>query len=204
MVLDIFESGFQFPSRVDILAPGPNGKPYWPYLGSWVMAVNSGVLVPVDADAWCVSDWWAVKTPWFFGALDNFDGLKFFALGLYGKCGKAEYTFKLLDGRECVKPIGTGLYEASLEGLIRPDGSVSATAVELSARLGAKEIVLCGVDMYGDSYFDGAASSSVDCPHVGEWAFTPFFNSLIEWVRGQGIDIWSMSETTLEVEVREP
>ena len=204
MPVDIFKSDFRFPSRVDILAPGPNGKAHWSRLGPWVMAVNRAALIPADPDAWFVSDWWAIKTDWFHSVDRAFGGLRFFSPGLEDCHGGADYTFKLLDGRECVKPLGIGTYDKPLDNLLRPDGSVAASAVELAARLGAEEIVLCGVDMYGDTYYDGLMSIAVDCNHKGEWAYTPYFNSLIEWVRGQGVDIWSMNKTALEVDVREP
>ena len=204
MPVDIFTSDYRFPSRVDILAPGPNGKAHWPQLGPYVIAVNKAGLIPVDPDAWLVSDWWAIKTPWFSPIENMFDGLKLFSVGLHKIRGGADYTFKLLDGRQCVKPFGTAPYGEPLEGMLRPDGSVAASAVELAARFGAREIVLCGVDMYGGTYYDGTISKAVDCDHKGPWAYIPYFNSLVEWVRGQGVDIWSMSKTALEVDVREP
>ena len=202
MSVDIFQSSYRFPTRVDILAPGPNGRDHWPKLGPYVIAVNKAGIIPVDPDAWFVSDWWAIKTPWFHNINDSFDGIKFFSIGLHNTYGGADYTFKLLDGRQCVKPFGTGAYGEPLDEMLRPDGSVAASAVELAARCGAKEIVLCGVDMYGDIYYDDKPCVAVDCDHKGEWAYTPYFNSLIVWVRGQGIDIWSISKTSLEVEVR--
>ena len=203
MPVDIFKSTYRFPPRVDILAPGPAGRPYWPRLGPFVVAVNKAALIPVDPDAWMVSDWWAIKTDWFNDIATTFDGVRFFSSGLKECYGDADYTFNLLDGRECVQPLGAGIYTAPIDGLLRPDGSVSASAVEMAARCGAREIVLCGVDMYGDIYYDDTPCKAVDCDHKGEWAYTSYFNSLIEWVRGEGIEIWSMSKTALEVEVRE-
>lgn len=204
MQVDIFQSDYYFPPRVDILAPGPNGKPHWGRLGPWVVAVNRAGLIPVDPDAWMVSDWWALRTDWFADVFISFDGLKLFSAGLdrIGGCG-ADYTFKLLDGRECVMPLGTGTYDEPIPGLLRPDGSVSASAVELAARRGAREIVLCGVDMCGDTYYDGGLCRAVDCDHKGEWAYTPYFNSLIRWIEQQGITITSLSPTALEVETRQ-
>lgn len=206
MPKDIFESGFKFPSRVDILAPGPQGKAYWDKLGSWVIAVNKGIDIPVDPDAWMVADWWAVKTEWFPKMDREYDGLRLFSAGLVSKRSPdaipAEYSYKLLDGRQCTFPLGSAPYGAPISGVLRPDGSVSACAIEVATRLGAKEIVLCGVDMFGNIYYDGAPSSSTDCTHNGVWAFAPFTNSLIKWVKEQGVDIYSLSPTALEIEVR--
>ena len=207
MVLDIFESTFRFPNRVYILAPGPNGVAHWDKLGDYIIGVSKAIQTRVPLSAWLLTDWWALKTPWFPPEDAVYKGVRIFSDGLVMMRPKdaipADYRFALLDGSKCTFPLGTAPYGQPVPRTIRPDGSVSASAVELVARLGAKEIVLCGVDMYGASYFDGEGSSSVDCPHIGEWAFTPYFNSLIEWVREQGIDVWSMSKTSLGVDVRE-
>ena len=206
MPQDIFESGFKFPERVDILAPGPQGKSMWDRLGPWVMTVNKGIDIPVDPDAWMVADWWAVKTDWFPRMDKEYKGIRFFSEGLVSKrtaeVAEAEYKYKLLDGRKCTFPLGSALYGEPIPGVLRPDGSVSACAVEAAARLGAKEIVLCGADMFGNIYYDGGPSSSVDCSHNGIWAFAPYMNSLIEWVKEQGVEIYSISPTALDIEVR--
>ena len=206
MTQDIFESGFKFPERVDILAPGPNGKVHWPRLGPWVMVVNKAIQIPVDPDAWMVSDWWAVKTDWFAPADIAFDGLRIFSENLIGKrpddVAPADVSFRFLDGKSVTRPFGTAPYPPPLPNMFRPDGGVSATAAEAAARFGAKEIALCGVDMCDDKYFDNETSLSTECPHQGEWQWTPFFNSLIEWVRQQGIEIYSLSPTKLKIEVR--
>jgi len=206
MTQDIFASGFKFPNRVDILAPGPQGKACWGRLGPWVMAVNKGIEIPVDADAWMVADWWAVKTEWFPKMDREYEGMRFYSEGLVSKragdVAIADYSYKLLDGRKCTFPLGSAPYVEPIPDVLRPDGSVSACAIEAVARLGAKEIVLCGVDMFGNIYYDGNPSSSTDCTHNGVWAFAPFTNSLIKWVKAQGIEIYSMSPTALDIEVR--
>jgi hypothetical protein len=175
------------------------------------MAVNKAIEIPVSIDAWMVSDWWAVKTSWFpkadRGFRDSGKLLRFFSDNLVRKrppdAIPADYSFRFLDGKKCIRPLGSASYPPPLPDMFRPDGSVSATAIEAAARFGAKEIVLCGVDMCEDKYFDGSISTSTECPHIGEWNFTPFVNSLIQWVREQGVEIWSLSPTALEVEVRD-
>ena len=204
--IDIFELGDIFPRRVDVLAPGPNGKEHWSRLGPWVMAVNKAIEIPVDADAWMISDWWAVKTEWFAPADKAFDGVRIFSENLIGKrpadAAPADVSFRFLNGKSVTRPFGTAAYPPPLPDMFRPDGGVAATAVEAAARFGAKEIALCGVDMCDDKYFDGEISLSTECPHKGEWQWTPFFNSLIKWVKEQGVDIYSISPTALDVEVR--
>ena len=206
MPVDIFKSDFRFPSRVDILAPGPNGKAHWPRLGPWVVAVNKAIQIPVDHDAWMVSDWWAVKTEWFAPADKVFDGLRIFSENLIGKrpadAAPADVSFRFLNGKSVTRPFGTAPYPPPLPDMFRPDGGVSATAIEAAARFGAKKIVICGVDMEGGSYFDDKPSTSTECPHIGVWQWVPFFNSLIKWVEEQGIDIYSLSPTALDIEVR--
>ena len=194
---------------VTVLAPGPNGKPYWDKLRGLRIVVNKGVEIPTETDFWLVTDWWALKTEWFYKHHDSYPGARIYSEGLVTKLPEyiedpkmPHWFVKLVDGRDCVKPLGTGMYE-NVPGRLRPDGTVAGSAVELALKCGAAEIVLCGVDMEGDKYYDGDECISTTCDHQGEWAYTPYFNSLIRLAKEQGVDIWSMSKTTLDIEVRD-
>jgi len=57
MPTDIFKADIHFPERVDILAPGPNGKPHWDGLGTFTIAINKAAMISVSPIAWMVSDW---------------------------------------------------------------------------------------------------------------------------------------------------
>jgi len=204
MAKDVFETKPKMPHLVTILAPGPSGKPYWAMMDGHVLVVNKAIEAPVAPDSWMVSDWWAIKVEWFNQCnvtAPNRGIIRYFSDGLVSKVGEVENSFGIVDGRECQQPLGSGSYEP-VAGKFRPDGTVVGSAIELCARFGSREIALCGVDMFGDRYFDGTESTSVTCEHKGVWAYVPYLNSLIEWVEEQGIDIYSISPTALDVEVR--
>ena len=204
MAKNVFKAKPKMPICVTIIAPGPAGKAYWESLPNHYLAVNKAIEIPLDMDSWMVSDWWAVKVDWFHRAnitAPHKNITRYFSDGLLTKVDDAEYSFPLVDGRECQQPLGSGTYEP-VPGKFRPDGTVVGSAIELCARFGSREIALCGVDMFGDRYFDGTESTSVTCQHKGVWAYVPYLNSLIEWVKAQGIDIYSISPTALDVEVR--
>ena len=76
--------------------------------------------------------------------------------------------------------------------------TISGNAVQLAHLCGAREILLCGVDMSGDHYFDG--SHNVCLTHGETWTFTPTFNRLIHWLH-QNTDttVSSLSPTKLTV-----
>jgi hypothetical protein len=202
-VPDILECGFIFPEKVTILAPGPNGISHWNEIDGYVIGVSRAIQTGIPLSAWLVSDWWAVKTDWFNPCDEAYNGVRIFSDGVLvmrsSEMPKPDYRFALVRVRDDKEFRIGDLYNGPINGKIRPDGTVSASAVELAARLGAREIALCGVDMHGDKYFDGKIAKSVTCSHEGAWSFCVLFNSLIKWVKSQGINIYSLSETALEL-----
>ena len=221
---DIFATPLRLPEKVCVLAPGPNGIDQYQRITIFTIAVNYGVAVPLlrawdtdpklvdpvmdyvrQAEMWVVADWWGVKTDWFPNADKLYRGVRCFSENLISKrptdAKPADWSFRFTDGKKCVKPLGSGTYSPHKSEL-RPDGTSSCIAIEIAARFGAKEIAVCGVDFRGEEYFDGRKGCFQMYDRTGPWAFLPFANSLIAWVKSQGIDIYSLSETELDLEVR--
>ncbi len=76
--------------------------------------------------------------------------------------------------------------------------TVAGVALQIAYHLGAKEIELCGIDMGGDTYFDGSPTQG----HHTWDTFTTRMNSFIRVVKHNGCDVYSSSDTALDVEVR--
>jgi hypothetical protein len=79
-------------------------------------------------------------------------------------------------------------------------GTISGLAIQLAAHLGAREIILCGVDMPGQTFWDGAAN---DSPKHGEiWSYTKVLNQIIASLHQEyNLTLRSLSPTRLNIPV---
>jgi hypothetical protein len=208
---NIFDGDFTLPEKVCILAPGPNGKSAWEHIDCPVIAINYAVYIdlpnpqPHRPGMWLQADWWGIKTDWFAKADKEYTGVRIFSDSMISKRPSdaipADWSFRFTPGTECVLPLGSGQYMYHPREL-RPDGTSSCIGMELAARFGAKEIAVCGVDFRGERYYNGRTGCFQKYDRKGVWAYLPFANSLIKWIKSQGVDIYSLSETALDLEVR--
>jgi hypothetical protein len=75
--------------------------------------------------------------------------------------------------------------------------------MQLAYNFGAREILLCGVDLSDDGYFDGTVN--VHPQHGETWNVVQYLNPLIRWmVEERGIKIATLSPTQLAVAVYQP
>jgi hypothetical protein len=197
-MIDVFTSDLALPPKVCVLAPGPWGQPYHRRIppDHLILAVNKAVLIPdvpiamamnchADQD-WFPRAWADFPGTWVFGgaAVERARALE--------TGGRLIYTFQpapeMLDPREM----------RSIDGVIRYGGTVSGNAIQLAYHFGAREILLCGVDMSGVSYWDGATNVRPD--HGETWDAAPRLEVLIGWmIREKGLRIASLSPTKLRI-----
>lgn len=201
---NIFESNFRLPRRVCIVAPGPNGKEYYSKIPNdcSVITVSKAVLIPelrgrIDIWMMCHGD-----QDWFKEAKVTFNGMYVFS---YDGLVQAQ---ALLTGKtDCYyfKPPEEYLEENilwSVEGCIRYGGTVSGCALQFAYNFGAKEILLCGIDMSGEQYWDNTLTIHPrQRYHHGEiWTAARNMNPLIKWmIEEKGIKIFTLSPTKLNV-----
>jgi len=76
--------------------------------------------------------------------------------------------------------------------------TISCQAVQLAYWLGAKRIIICGLDMYGDDYFDDH-KTNVSSRRDRIWPQTSHFNRFINWLKLQDVEVVSLSRTALGV-----
>lgn len=90
-----------------------------------------------------------------------------------------------------------------VDGYLRGGASAVARGAQLAWFNKAKRCILIGADMTGMKYFDGTINkwkpSSLDTE--GNWIELDYFNALIEWFREHGMDVVSLTDTKLNVEV---
>jgi len=199
--LDIFQTDFRLPRKVCVLAPGPNGRGRYHLIPPeyFVIAVAKAVLIAeVAADLWIMNH---VGQDWYRQADRSYDGPRAYSIDAARRIREQSqrradwYYFHLAeeDLREDVL--------LPIEGTIRCGTTVSGTAIQLAYNLGAREILLCGVDMSGDTYFDRSLNPH---PYHGEtWPAVRRLNPLIRWMRKEkGIEIATLSPTKLDVPQR--
>jgi hypothetical protein len=194
MATKLTESDFLLPEKVCILAPGPNGEDHWKDIDCYTIALNRAILIPVTKNAWLVADGFAVKTDWF---KEGYQDYREELITIFGtsvlRNNPLDCDFKF----SCVPRFEKGYRKH--RDRFRPDESVVGIAIDLAERRGAKEIVLCGVDMSGDTYWDGvAALCSSEYTRGDDWSQRPALNELINWHIEHGIKITSLSETALD------
>ena len=74
--------------------------------------------------------------------------------------------------------------------------SVSGCAIQFAYNFGATEILLCGLDMSGDAYFDG--SLNVHPNHGDIWPAVRYLNAMFNWLRLRNVNVFTLSPTTLD------
>ena len=203
MFRDIFKSDFRLRTKVCVLAPGPNGRDHHREIPTdfQVIAVSKAALVrEVRAEVWMMNH---VEQDWFREANERFEGVRVFK---HDAALRAEAELAGKGGCYYFKPPDDTLettVRLPVEGFIRIGATISACAVQLAYNFGAREILLCGVDMSGDAYFDDTLNVH---PNHGEtWSAAQRLDPLIKWmVEERGLKISTLSPTKLSVPRYEP
>ncbi len=195
----VFESGLQLPKKVCVVAPGPAGKPFYKYIPSdyFVIVVSKAVLIRgLKAQLWMMNH---AAQPWFERASNSFQGLRVFSYSAYKESEKS-HAGHCLYTYEPKEPSLDSSQILPLTRCIRYGATVSACAIQLAYHCGAKEILLCGVDLTGAEYFDGDVNPHPD--HQDTWPAVEHLNPLLQkMIKEANICIESLSPTRLNVPV---
>lgn len=105
--------------------------------------------------------------------------------------GKTDKLIKAYKGFGCTN------------GYLRGGASAVARGVQLAWFKEAARCILIGADMYGTKYYDGTANKSKPSTldKDGNWLELTYFNELIKWVQTRDMDVVSLTETALNIEV---
>lgn len=196
---DVFDSDLHLPEKVCIVAPGPNGAGHYREIpsGFTVIAVSKAVLIPdLRPSLWMMNH---VRQDWFAAADKSFTGIRVFKQD-------AAQESKLINSHHAGERYSfdppkdaLGLESfVTVDGCIRIGATISACAVQLAYNFGAREILLCGVDMSGDGYYDGTLNVH---PHHGTtWPAAARLNVLIKWLtEHRGLKFSTLSPTKLDL-----
>jgi hypothetical protein len=195
---EIFESGWRLPEKVCIVAPGSNGRGLYQEIPPdyYTIAVSKAALIPeIRASVWIMLH---AQQDWYPEASASFTGIR-----IYGDAAARVAESELLAlGCECYcfypPPDALSPEVRPVDGFIRIGGSVSGCALQIAYNFGASDILLCGVDMSGDGYFDG--TMNVQPTHGDTWGVVKNLNPLIRWMmEKRGLRIHTLSPTRLDV-----
>ena len=75
----------------------------------------------------------------------------------------------------------------ALSKCVRSGATVSGCALQMLATLGASEILLCGIDMFGNQYWDG--SENVETNKLGVWPHLSRMQKLVSTAQSQGVSV---------------
>jgi hypothetical protein len=197
-IRELFGSGWRLPAKVCIVAPGPNGRSHYGEIPEdyYKIALSKAALIPaVRASVWIMCH---TQQDWYGEASASFRGVR-----IYGDAAARQAEQELLAlGCECYcfypPPDSLSPEVRPVEGAIRVGGSISGIALQIAYNFGARDILLCGVDMSGDGYFDG--TMNVQPSHGDTWGAVKNLNPLIRWmIEKRGLRIHTLSPTRLDV-----
>ncbi|GAB5400984.1 MAG: hypothetical protein Aureis2KO_25690 [Aureisphaera sp.] len=205
---DLIDSGKSFGKKVCIVAPGPNGADHYHRIPEdfSIVAVNKAVLIEN-----LKPDWWVLAhndTYWFPEADEYFTGNRVYRDVLVPEITKTAFTrsperiYQFETAEDSLQPDKV----LPLKGFIRKGASVSSLSVQLAYNLGATEILLCGVDMSGNKYWDNSENKDPSVLHLHgtTWHSVSRFNPLLDHMRNElGVTISTLSKTQLNVPLYE-
>lgn len=89
------------------------------------------------------------------------------------------------------------------EGVLRGGASICGKALQLAYWLGAKRIVLIGVDMMKRAYHDDPEGKGCLAQMAADdtWYQLPRFNLHVQAIKARGVEVVSLSETAIDVPV---
>ena len=86
-------------------------------------------------------------------------------------------------------------------------GTIACRAMQIAVQLGATRIILCGIDMFGAQYFDKSkvADQFKTTRDNKDWEVKDAMQTMIDFAWNEhGVKTYSLSPTSLNVEVRRP
>jgi len=193
----ILDQGKILPHTVFVVGSGPNGLKHYKDIpeSAYVIAVNSAInYLPRKPDMWLCADGMTPSRDWFAKALElSAEGVeRVWSCAVSARTmSKPTYRFQLVPNFEDgFRPV---------PGYFRPDETIAGIGIDLAHRLGAREIVLDGVDMSGAFYADGSPSpGNVDDKHGKIWNCCEALDDEIRWMHEHGIRVYTMSKTELK------
>jgi len=198
---DFLKSPVSFKGKdVYILGAGPNGLPHHSAAKGTVIAINRAIeAVQCEAYWLCIAT--AIIHEQYFHHMmhDHISDQMHYPILAKGRLTQAypETPYHV----ELARPIGHDDY-GIIPGAVRQGAGTVGAALHLAQQKQAKRCILVGVDMCGKGYFDDTENMDKRSIHPdGRWTQIPALQKVVDWCKGDGMDVVSLSPTKLEVEM---
>ena len=204
MVNDVSHSSLAFSEEVYLLGSGPMAIEHYQKIpnNAYVVAVNRAVGIPFEFEisfkisAWVIADPNAVNSGYYKGYSSRFRGIRIFSM----EAARSSSDFGRRDLNKCYsfyqiprssrrRTFRVGEIDYQIEG------TVGGVGIQILVKKGVERIHLCGFDLSGDVDFKGELPR--DHRHGDKWGATVFFDSVISYYQGHGVEIDSISPTKL-------
>lgn len=187
------------PDTVYVLGSGPNGRNHYHEIppDAYVIALNQAVLIESvpEPSLWMVVDWRCLSRAWWSDAMKK--GVpRVFGRELACLFG-CDYSFKAYPSLEVWHPRHQRY--CPIDSALRVGATVAGCAIQAAYHAGCRRVVLCGIDMFGHLYFDGTVSFEErrNKTWPGE---LEAMNQLVAGLKRRGMDVTSLSETSIELD----
>ena len=198
---DLYKSDISFPEVLYIVGPGPQGKVFYKTIpkNAFLIALNKAVMIPdLSVDVWMINH---AHQDWYDEASDNYSGMRILRRQAFYEAKRAlsgpDYWYYYLTPEDIDI---TKLHR--VEQGLQYGGTVAASAIQIAYHFGARQVILCGIDMSGNGYWDGTINREVMLQRNQNesWKALEVLNPLVQYLRQQkGMRITSISPTYLEV-----
>jgi len=183
-ITNVLRSKFKIPEQVTIIGCGPNGAEYAKDTTDFCITMNASVLLPPTPNVWICKDIHMLNMPWWNSAKEKAD-----------KTNPTIILSKHLS--EAANFHHDFFYIRKDFGEINSNTSSAGPCIQLAAMLGAKEIKLCGLDMWGAKDFNCVMNRKDDA--FVKSHLTPL-NNLIQYLKNDyGIRFQTVSKTLLSI-----
>ena len=198
---DLYKSDIRFPQVLYIVGPGPQGKVFYKNIpkNAFVIALNKAVMIPhLSVDVWIINH---THQDWFDEAWANYSGIRILR---HQALHEDQRTF---SGPEhwyyYLTPEDIDITKLHrIEQRLQYGGTVAASALQIAYHFGCRKVILCGIDMSGNGYWDGTINHGAMLQNKQDesWRALKVLNPLIQYlVQQKGMRITSMSPTYLEI-----
>lgn len=186
---DIFKylNDFKVPDTVYVIGAGATMSNAWRLIpkDAFCIGVNRTIQHKRKWDIWMIADIRAPEYDWYHTPTPA-GCKKACVIELDGP--DADYTFQVAPAIAPPAPLWAGRLQGG--------GTISASAIRLAYELGARDLILAGVDLVGARHFDGSKAADND----SEWPQLAKCQWVIDWLVGCGMRIRSLTDTALKVD----
>ena len=211
---DIFQTKFNIPTDIYVVAPGPNGLAHIERIpdDAFIIVVNKAIELPLKPMLWLCAEPTVAKTDWF---KENYDVNKHIACFWKEYLGESYPGIAYYWNKE--EPVLLEHHWHPIPFVLRRRATITGQAVQLAYWLGrpeplltppppplVKRIILCGFDAKGNTYYDDTFAGEGESLKLRarEWYWvTGFMNRIVKWMEENGTKVDSLSKTVLDVEV---